>query len=90
MNQKLETHYTVRRTFYSYVQELNTIRQIEREPIHAWGNRIENTLSSIMAAMPSITADWCAENKDGAIDIMVHIGKQMIVQGIIRKKLGRP
>ena len=69
VRQKLETHYTVRRTFYYYVQELSTIRQKDREPIHVWGNRIEKTLSSMMEAMPSITGDWSAEKKDGAIDI---------------------
>ena len=40
-----------------------------------------------MEAMPSITGDWSAEKKDGAIDIMVHIEKQMFVQGINKEEI---
>ena len=32
IRQKLETHYTVRHTFYYYVQELSTMRQKDRKP----------------------------------------------------------
>ena len=87
VKQKLETHYAVRRTFYYYVQEISTSRQREKEPIHAWGNRIEKILSNMMEVMPTITRGWNADKKDGAIDIMVHIGKQMFVQGVQNEEI---
>lgn len=82
VREKLETHYSVQRTFEFYTTQLCNIKQRPNENVTQWGTRMEQLISNVITSMNKFTKDWSEAEASGGRKTMARLGRNLFVNGI--------
>mgnify|MGYP000533578037 CR=1 FL=1 len=83
IREKLETHYSVKRTFAFYCTQLCMGKQKTNETVTQWGTRVEQLVSNAIESTEKFTDNWSQGERMGGRKIIIKWGITVFINGIL-------
>lgn len=83
IKEKLETHFSVQRTFAYYTTQLCQVKQKPNESITQWGARVEQLIQATIDSTARFTTEWSNAEKQGGQNIIIKLGRNVFINGIL-------